>query len=58
MSKNIIIISLVVIISILIGVVLITNSEWFSQEWLIGLGIVICSAIAGGLFGYYKIKNR
>ena len=58
MSKNIIIISLVVIISILIGVVLITNSAWFSQEWLIGLGIVIGSVIAGGLFGYYKIQNR
>lgn len=58
MSKNIIIISLVVIISILIGVVLITNSTWFSQEWLIGLGTVIGSAVAGGLVGYYKIKNR
>ncbi|WP_179362296.1 hypothetical protein [Nitrosopumilus oxyclinae] len=58
MSKNIIIISLIVIISILIGIMLITNSAWFSQEWLIGLGIVIGSAIAGGLFGYYKIKNR
>lgn len=58
MSKNTIIILLVVTISILIGVVLITNSALFAQEWLIGLGIIVTSATIGGLLGYYKIQNR
>jgi len=41
MNKNILIFSLGIVIAILIGIVLITNFNWFSQEWLIGLGIIM-----------------
>ena len=46
MPKNLIISALVIIIAILVGILIITNYNWFSQEWLIGLGIVIAS-VAG-----------
>ncbi|KAF6244614.1 hypothetical protein C6989_06990 [Nitrosopumilus sp. b2] len=58
MNKNILIFSLGVTIAILIGIVIVTNFEWFSQEWLIGLGIVVIGFTAIGIFVYSKIKKN
>ncbi|MGY5149282.1 MAG: hypothetical protein ACW9W3_04390 [Candidatus Nitrosopumilus sp. bin_68KS] len=57
MAKNLIISSLVIIISILIGILILTNYNWFSQEWLIGLGIVIGGVAIEGVLIYFKIRK-
>ena len=58
MAKNIIIFSLSFVIIILVGIVIVTNSPVFSQEWLIGIG-VMAGGIAGmAIIAYGKIKNR
>jgi len=57
MSKNLIISALVIIIAILVGILIITNYNWFSQEWLIGLGIVIASVAGAGILVYSKIRR-
>ena len=57
MSKNLIISALVIIIAILIGVLIITNYNWFSQEWLIGLVVVTGSIVGAGILTYYKIRS-
>jgi len=57
MSTNLIISALVIIIAILIGVLIITNYNWFSQEWLIGLVIIIASVAGAGILVYSKIRR-
>ena len=57
MSKNIIIYALAIVIAILIGFLVLTNYNWFSQEWLIGLGIILGGVISLGLLIYLKIKK-
>ncbi|MBS3926698.1 MAG: hypothetical protein KGZ34_08430 [Nitrosarchaeum sp.] len=57
MAKNLIIIVLVIIIANLIGIVIITNFELFSQEWLIGFGVIIGTVIVAGLIIYSKIRK-
>ena len=57
MPKNLIISALVIIIAILVGILIITNYNWFSQEWLIGLGIVIASIAGAGILVYSKIRR-
>lgn len=57
MSKNTIIASLTIVISILIGVVLFTNYEWFSNEWSIGLSLIVGSTLIGGIIAYFKLQN-
>lgn len=57
MSKNIVIYALLFIVTILIGVLLLTNYSWFSDEWLIGLGLVVGSLGGIGLFVYLKIQK-
>ncbi|MDH3793536.1 MAG: hypothetical protein OER78_00505 [Nitrosopumilus sp.] len=57
MSTNLIISALVIIIAILVGVLIITNYNWFSQEWLIGLGIVMASVAGAGILAYSKIRR-
>jgi len=39
LAKNLIITVLVFFALILVGVIMITNYDWFSQEWLIGIAI-------------------
>jgi hypothetical protein len=34
-----------------------TNYDWFSQEWLIGLSVIIGGVIAEGIMLYLKIKK-
>ncbi|WP_297465546.1 hypothetical protein [Nitrosarchaeum sp.] len=43
------------IIANLIGIVIITNFELFSQEWLIG--VIIGTVIVTGLIIYSKIRK-
>jgi hypothetical protein len=57
MAKNLIISTLVIIIAILIGFIIMTNYDWFSQEWLIGLSVIIGGVIAEGIMLYLKIKK-
>lgn len=57
MAKNLIIIALVIIIINLIGIVIITNFKLFSQEWLIGLGVIIGTVIVAGLIIYSNIRK-
>jgi len=57
MGKNLIISTLIIIIAILVGILILTNYDWFSQEWLIGLGIVIVGGVVEGVLIYFKIKK-
>ena len=57
MSKNAIIGVLAIIITILIGILIITNYDWFSDEWLVGLGMIVASIVGGGLFFYIKLRK-
>jgi len=57
MSKNVIISALAIIIAILVGFLIFTNSDWFSQEWTIGLCVILGGVISLGLLMYFKIKK-
>jgi len=57
MSKNIVISALVIVIAILIAVIIMTNSNWLSQEWLIGLGMILGSVVGSGILIYLKIRK-
>lgn len=57
MAKNLIISTLVIVIAILVGFIIMINYNWFSQEWLIGLGVIIGGVIAEGTMLYLKIKK-
>jgi len=57
MSKNLIISVLAIVIAILIGFLILTNYDWFSQEWLIGLGIIVGGLVSLCLLTYLKIKK-
>ena len=57
MAKNLIISSLVIVIAVLVGILILTNYSWFSQEWLIGLSVVIGGVVAEGILIYSKIRK-
>ncbi len=57
MAKNLIISSLVIVIAILVGILILTNYNWFSQEWLIGFGIVIGGISIESVLIYFKIRR-
>ena len=57
MAKNLIISILVIVIAILVGILILTNYPWFSQEWLIGLGVVIGGVAIQGVLIYSKIRK-
>lgn len=44
-------------ITILIGIIIITNYALFSQEGLIGLGMILGSIVGSGLWIYLKIRR-
>ncbi|EPA05137.1 hypothetical protein [Candidatus Nitrosarchaeum limnium] len=58
MVKNLVIISLVIVIDILIGIIIVTNYNWFTQEWSIGIGMVVGGIIIAGLLGYFKVRRK
>lgn len=57
MAKNLIISTLVIIIAILVSFIIMINYDLFSQEWLIGFGVIIGGVIAEGIMLYLKIKK-
>ena len=57
MSKNVIIFVLSFVVSILIGILLLTNYGWFSDEWLIGLGFLAGGLAGIGIYAYLKIRK-
>lgn len=57
MSKTVVIVALSFIVAILIGIILLTNYNWFSDEWLIGLGFLAAGIGGIGLFAYLKIRK-
>ena len=57
MSKNVVISYLIIVIAILIGIIMITNYNWFSQDWLIGLGVVVGGIATIGILSYLKIRK-
>lgn len=58
MNKNIVIIILAIIVVFLIGIIMVTNYSWFSDEWNIGFIMVVGSLGGGGLFFYMKIREK
>ncbi|MDH3486508.1 MAG: hypothetical protein OEL82_00505 [Nitrosopumilus sp.] len=48
---------MVIVIVVLVGVIILTNYNWFSQEWSLGLGMVIGGIGAAGLLIYLKIRK-
>ncbi|CAD6368864.1 conserved hypothetical protein [metagenome] len=58
MVKNLVIISLVIVIDILIGIIIVTNYNWFTQEWYIGIGMTLGGIIIAGLIGYFKVRRK
>ena len=57
MSKNTIICALAIVIAILTGFLILTNYGWLSQEWLIGLSMILGGIASFGLLVYVKIKK-
>jgi len=47
----------VIVIAILIGALIATNYSWFSQEWLVGFGIIVAGIAAAGIIAYSKIRS-
>lgn len=54
LSKNITITILALVVSILVGIVIVSNYSWFTQEWSIGLAITIGGIVGIGLVIYIK----
>ena len=57
MEKNQVIAFLSIIIIVLVGIVLVTNSDWFSEQWLIGLGMILAGGGGGGFYIYKKVMG-
>lgn len=55
MNKNIVITYLVIVIVVLVGFIMISNYELFSEEWLILL-VVILGVIGAGI-AFFKIRK-
>jgi len=55
MNKNSVIVYLGIIITILVGIIIITNTNLFSEEWLIGLGIVLGGIGIASVLVYFKM---
>ena len=58
MSKNIVIFWLGLVIVILVGVVLFTNYQLFSEVWLAGLVMIIVPTVTGILIAFKKIRKN
>ena len=57
MIKNLIISGLVIVIAFLIGIIIVTNYNWFSQGWLIGLAMIIGSIVGAAILIYFKRRG-
>ena len=57
MNKNFVIIYLIIAIAVLIGIIMMTSFEIFSEIWLISLAIILGSIGVGFGITYFKIKK-
>ena len=57
MNKNIVITYLGIVIAVLIGFIMITNFDLFSEGWLISLAVILVATAIGIGFAYFKIKK-
>lgn len=57
MNKNIVITYLVIIITLLIGIIMISTFELFSENWLISLAIILISIAIGIGLAFLKLKK-
>ena len=57
MNKNIVITYLGIVIAVLIGFIMITNFDLFSEGWLISLAVILVAIAIGIGFAYFKIKK-
>jgi hypothetical protein len=55
MNKNIVITYLIIVIAVLMGFIIVSSSELFSEVWLIGLSIIVVGITIGGVLAYFKI---
>jgi hypothetical protein len=57
MNKNFVITYLIITIVILVGIIMMTIFEIFSENWLISLAIILIAISIGIGFVYFKIKK-
>ena len=55
MNKNIVITYLVIVIAVLMGFIVVSSSDLFSEVWLVGLSIIVVGIAVGGVISYFKI---
>jgi hypothetical protein len=55
MNKNIIITYLAIVIAVLMGFIIVSSSDLFSEVWLVGLSVIIVGIVFGGVIAYFKI---
>lgn len=57
MNKNFVITYLIITIAILIGIIMMTIFELFSENWLVSLAIVLISIAVGIGLAFLKLKK-
>ncbi|MDH3617233.1 MAG: hypothetical protein OEM89_00750 [Nitrosopumilus sp.] len=55
MNKNFVIVYLVIVIAILVGSIIISSYQLFSEGWLVGLGVILVGIGATAIIIYFKI---
>jgi hypothetical protein len=58
MNKNIVIAYLAIVIAVLMGFILVSSSDLFSEVWLVGLSIILVGIVIGGVLVYFKIFRK
>ena len=49
---------MIIVIVGLMGFIIITSSDLFSEVWLIELGIILIGIVAGVVIAYFKIVRK
>lgn len=57
MNKNFVITYLIITITILIGIIMMTIFELFSENWLVSLVIILIAIVIGILLAFLKLKK-
>lgn len=55
MNKNIVIAFLIIVITILVGAIVISNFSFFSEGWFVGLGMILGGVGTAAILTYLKI---
>jgi hypothetical protein len=58
MNKNIVIAYLAIVIAVLMGFIIVSSSDLFSEVWLVGLSIILVGIVIGGVLVYFKIFRK